>query len=219
MKKLIKKYVKGFEDIIDNAKDIKKEYNNEEIRIGVNYLSGNHNSIAYYYYNPVDDKVYSGAELLGNSSNYSYKNIGDIEIIVYNNRDNKYIQINRIIEWFDEDMSYSDEYEEEKFKNRKNDYSKIQEKIVNRNDKFADTGTIISKCIECGSQYIVTQEKVEGGLITPLNDDKTEVICNCIGDISVEEFLNKIKDNRTKEKYEYYLLDYCGLNAEEDLFL
>lgn len=217
IKKLIKEYVKEFDDEIEEGKKLKEKYNNEDIRISTNYIN-NYQFVEYYYYNPVTEKVTECASFLSNGSNFSYRNIGDIELVVITDiEDNKSIQINRIINTFDEDMAYSDDFEKKKFEDV--EYDEILEKEQIRDEYYCDADYIVS-CINCGKEYLVSQEGVENGEYTELNEDETKIICSeCTENQSINDFLKTIEDNDEREKYEEYLLNYIGLDGDNDLFL
>ena len=216
MKKLIKEFLESESNIINKAKEIKEEYS-ENIRICTEG-KGNCNGVDYYYYNPITHKVTKGTGFVSqNSSTYSYKDIGSIEISITRNpgyEDYSYIRIERIIKLEDEDMSYADEYEEKKFIFDE-DYS-IIELIDNRSSYPA---TMIVSCINCQKDYIVNENDVEFGVYMALNEQKTEIICSeCTDQQSVETFLNHIENENKHEQYEYYLINYIGLAYDDDLF-
>lgn len=223
MKKLIKNYIENKEEwIIESAKEYKEEHPDTEIRIATGNYNGNNEGKYYYYYNPTTEDITEGAGFpSGNSSNYSYRNIGDIEIsITYSPgyEDYDYIQIERIIRPEDEDMAYTDDWEKPKFPK------------VNHEDKFKlkdyrseYPGATITTCINCGEQYIVSQEDVEDGLYTELADpqynSESKCICSkCTDNMTVEKFLDTIEDEEKREDYHEYMIDWIGMGLDWNLF-
>lgn len=229
-KELIKEYVELFDFIIEDGKEIKKEYDNEEIRIGTSYITGGHQATEYYYYDPVTAEVSQGAVFLGNGSNYRYKNIGDIEILVLRNSENDFIRISRVIQPYDEDMAYSDQYEKAKFNQNlsEEEYQVIREQKMNDYELYQDNDGYILECINCDRKYLsipqleYNNRLVEDGKVCFLNKSETELICSkCTENMTIEEFLQNENDknNPAVNKYKRYLLNYVRLEKSDKIFV
>ncbi|MFW6282182.1 MAG: hypothetical protein ACOC1O_05260 [bacterium] len=219
MKKIIKDFMKNEgEYLVDTAKEFKEEYVNTEIRIGVHSHNENNNGQSYYYYNPVTGEVTEGAGFVsGNSGNYSYREIGDIEIRIISNpayEDYDSIKTTRIIRPEDEDMPYANDYDEQQFEDF--DTEGYNNLTKNRSEY---PRSIIAECINCKKEYIVRQEDIEDGLFTELDNELTTIVCSkCTPRKSIEEFLDTIENEDKKEKYKNYLIGYIGLDEKDDLF-
>ena len=219
MKKLIKEYINNYSDIIEEAKKIKEKYNNNNIRIDVSGSNNqSYNSQECYYYDPMNDEIYEGEFFVsGNSFTYYYQNIGNIEIIITRNpgyEDYDYIEIKRIIRPEDENMSYANEFEEEKYKEvEKNDI------YLSRHDKYMETGKKINECIKCKHQYIVNQSDFEKGKYAILNEEDKIICSKCTPQQTIEKFLNTIQNEEKREEYKFFLIDYSGAELDWDLFV
>jgi hypothetical protein len=138
------------------------------------------------------------------------QNVGDIQIRIIHDYEMISIKIDRIIQPVDEDMTYADDYETELFPNltdRKN--------LIDESERY---GTIV-ECRECYEKFLLSQEAVENGKYTPLNDLETIVVCkSCAGDYTVGEYLESLSEE-DKEAVGYYLLNYCQLEKEDLLVL
>jgi hypothetical protein len=122
------------------------------------------------------------------------------------------IKIDRIIQPADEDMTYANSYEVELFPNLTN---RDRKNLINESERY---GTITG-CRECYEKFLLSQEAVENGEYTPLNDPETIVVCkSCAGDYTVGEYLESLSEEN-KEAFGYYLLNYCQLEKEDLLVL
>ena len=145
-------------------------------------------------------------------SHYSLQNVGDIQIRIIHDYEMSSINIDRIIQPADEDMTYADNYEAELFPNLTNTDRK---NLIDENERY---GTIV-KCRECHEEFLESQEAVEDGEYTPLNDIETIVVCkNCAGDYTIGEYLKSLSEE-DKEAIGDYLLNYCQLEKENLLVL
>ncbi len=217
MKELIKKFVEQDPlDLIEEANEIKKEYE-EDVRICVS-SSHNQGGTGYYYYDPETGEVARGVHFPGSgSSNYSYKEIGLIEISVNfapNLGECDYLNVERIIQPVDEDMSYADDWEEKKFDCSIEDHNSFSD--------LRNTYPVVKliNCINCNKKYIVNEEGVMHGEYMVLDERETEIICSdCTNqDISIVEFLETVENPSKKEEYRNYFASYVGVDLEENLF-
>src|SRR5690554_3527960 len=224
MKKLVKRFMelKG-QEVIEQAKKIKKDYPDNNIRIGASGGQGAYTNQTLYYYNPVTDEIAEGPCFVRqNNTTYSYNSLGDIEIcdtVQPGNVNYDSLKIQRIIRPEDENKEYADDFEEAKFANY-NDMDHYRLEAI----RAKYPGATITTCINCGKQYVVNQEDVEAGKYTELIDvqynAESECICSdCTNNMTVKEFLNTIDDEETKEKYREYMIDYVGMGENWDLFL
>ncbi|MFW6009018.1 MAG: hypothetical protein ACOCP8_07120, partial [archaeon] len=157
-KSIIKKFVKQHDDVVEKAKKIKEDFDNEKIRIRTDYIQNTQGSNEHFFYNPLSDKVSDGIVMMSNGMKFHLKNIGDIEIIIeYQNYDDyDFISINRIVRFWDETAEYDDMYEC-KFKQNhsENEYALFREK----RDKLIDRRfAYIVECIECGEKELSIKE-------------------------------------------------------------
>lgn len=186
-----------------------KGFDRDYIRIGIHATGQPNKREDIFFVSPggtIDDGPVFHSQ---GDSQYRTQPVGDIQVRVIYGYEMTTIQVDRIIQPADEDITYADKYQEPLFpdltyEDRKN--------IVNRH-----YSEIIAECTECGEQFLHSQEAVDDGEYTPLNEQETEVICKeCAGDATIGEYLDSL-GGRKKEEAEYYLLTICQLEKDDPL--
>jgi len=213
IEKIIQKFVS--ERMLEKASKAeqsfrKKGFDQDYIRIGVHASSIPNKREDIYFISP-GGSIYEGPSFHSQGdSHYSLRNIGDIQIRIIRDCEMISIKIDRIIQPADEDMTYANDYETELFPNltdRKN--------LIDENERYGN----IVECRECYEEFLMSQEAVENGEYTPLNDPETIVICSsCAGDHTIGEYLESLSEEN-KEAIGDYLLNFCRLEKEDLLVL
>jgi len=215
IEKIIKEFVG--KNLKDKASKVeqgfrKKGFDRDYIRIGV-HATGRPNKREDIYFISSGGTIDEGPTFFSQGdSQYRTQNVGDIQVRVLYDNEITTIQIDRIIQSADEDMTYADNYEDQLFPNLTYEDRKA---LIEEWEKY---GTIV-ECTECGEQFLQSQEAVEEGKYTPLNEQATEVICKrCAGDATIGEYLDSL-GGADREQVKNYLLNYCGLEKSDPLVL
>jgi hypothetical protein len=215
IEKIIQKFVS--ERVLDQASKVeqnfrKKGFDRDYIRVGIR-ASGRPNKREDIYFVSPGGSIDEGPSFHSQGdSYYSLQNVGDIQIRIIRDYEMISIKIDRIIQPADEDMTYADRYETALFLNLT---TRDRKNLIDESERY---GTIV-ECRECYEKILLSQEAVENGKYTPLNDPETIVVCkSCAGDYTVGEYLESLSEE-DKEAVGYYLLNYCQLEKEDLLVL
>jgi len=213
MESIINDYVS--DELLEQASEVEQDFRSkgfdrDYIRIGI-HATGQPNKREDVFFVSPGGTIDNGPVFHSQGdSHYRNQNVGDIQISIIYGYEFTTIRVDRIIQPADEDMTYSDDFQEALFP---------ELTYEDRKEQYLPEPATLAECTECGNLHLMSQEKVENGEYTPLNEQETEIICSgCAGDHTVGEYLDSL-GGRDKEKAEGYLLDICQLEKDDPLVL